>query len=58
MAKKKNRVTSKVWKKYKIINDKVERSRTCIKCGPGYFLAEHKDRWYCGNCHYSEMKKK
>ncbi|MDD5254270.1 MAG: 30S ribosomal protein S27ae [Candidatus Nanoarchaeia archaeon] len=55
MAKKKvkNKVPSKAWTKYK---DK--KGRFCPKCGPGYFLAEHKDRLYCGNCHYTEFSKK
>lgn len=31
--------------------------RACPKCGPGIFLAEHKNRFACGNCHYTEFKK-
>jgi len=60
MAKKKvkNKKPSEVWKKYKMQGDKVIRSKTCPKCGLGYFLAEHKDRFYCGHCHYLEMKSK
>ncbi len=60
MAKKKvkNKVPSKVWKKYKLQGNKLIRSKTCPKCGTGYFLAEHKDRFYCGHCHYLEMKSK
>jgi len=53
----KNKVPSKVWKKYIVKGDKVERKATCPKCGPGYFLAEHKDRTNCGKCHYTEFKK-
>lgn len=30
--------------------------RTCPKCGPGVYLAEHKDRWSCGKCGYYEKK--
>jgi len=58
MAKKKvkNKRPSQVWKKYTVGN-KLERKRTCIKCGSGYFLADHKDRWYCGKCHYVEIKR-
>ncbi|MCD6403782.1 MAG: 30S ribosomal protein S27ae, partial [Nanoarchaeota archaeon] len=26
-------------------------------CGPGVFLAEHKDRFSCGKCGYTEFKK-
>ena len=60
MAKKKvkNKKPSEKWKKYKIQDNKVVRSRSCPKCGPGNFLAEHKDRFYCGKCHYVEMKRK
>jgi ubiquitin-small subunit ribosomal protein S27Ae len=30
----------------------------CPKCGPGVFLANHKDRATCGACGYTEMKTK
>ncbi len=33
------------------------KNKSCPKCGPGYFLAEHKNRISCGKCHYTEMKK-
>lgn len=60
MAKRKvkNKKTSEKWKKYKIDGEKLTRAKTCLKCGPGNFLAEHKDRWYCGKCHYVEIKRK
>ncbi len=60
MAKKKvkNKKASERWKKYKIDGTKVVRMKSCPKCGVGNFLAEHKDRWYCGKCHYVEIKKK
>ncbi|AJF62937.1 MAG: 30S ribosomal protein S27ae [archaeon GW2011_AR20] len=60
MAKKKvkNKNPSKIWKKYKLQGDKLTRSRLCPKCGAGYFLGEHKDRFYCGHCHYVEIKPK
>jgi len=59
MAKKKvkNKKPSKKWEKYKLDGDKLARSKMCPRC-TGVFLAEHKDRLYCGNCHYVEMKKK
>jgi len=58
MAKKKvkNKIPSKRWKKYTIVNDKLSKKRFCPKCGDGFFLAEHKDRFYCGYCHYFEKK--
>jgi small subunit ribosomal protein S27Ae len=60
MAKKqvKNKKQSEVWKKYKVEGDKVTRSKYCQKCGPGYFLADHSDRYVCGKCGYVEVKKK
>ncbi|MCB9358861.1 30S ribosomal protein S27ae [Candidatus Woesearchaeota archaeon] len=32
------------------------KNRFCPKCGPGVMLADHKDRLYCGKCHYMEKK--
>lgn len=60
MAKKKvkNKKPSQVWKKYKLQGNKAMKSKTCPKCGAGCFLADHKDRWYCGHCHYVEIKSK
>lgn len=54
----KNKRPSQRYKKYKISGDKAERKQTCPKCGSGIFLAEHKDRLYCGKCHYMEKKSK
>lgn len=43
---------------YSLQEEKVARSRRfCPRCGPGVFLAEHEDRFTCGNCKYSETKK-
>lgn len=36
---------------------KYEARKFCPKCGPGYRLAEHKDRRTCGKCAFTEMKK-
>ena len=37
--------------------DKATAKNTfCPKCGPGVMLANHKDRRYCGKCHYMEKK--
>jgi len=47
-----------IYKYYKIEGDKVIRLRKfCPICGPGYFLAEHKDRLSCGRCGYTVKKK-
>lgn len=42
---------------YKVENDKVTRLRpTCERCGPGYFMANHKDRYTCGHCGFTRYK--
>lgn len=44
---------------YAVSDAKLERKRkNCPKCGPGVFLAEHKDRTTCGKCGYTEFKGK
>ena len=40
---------------YQVDGDKVTRTKpVCPKCGPGVFMATHKDRVSCG---YTEFKK-
>lgn len=60
MAKRKvkNKKPSESWKKYKVEGGKISRAKSCPRCGLGYFLADMKDRWYCGKCHYCEYKSK
>ncbi|MEM3577758.1 MAG: 30S ribosomal protein S27ae [Candidatus Bathyarchaeia archaeon] len=42
---------------YKIDKDKVVRLRpTCERCGPGYFMADHGDRFTCGRCGFTRYK--
>ncbi len=42
---------------YKIEGEKVSRTRpTCERCGPGYFMADHKDRYTCGHCGFTRYK--
>jgi ubiquitin-small subunit ribosomal protein S27Ae len=44
---------------YDTSNGVIKRTaKFCPKCGPGVFLAEHKDRVNCGACGYTEMKGK
>ena len=49
-------------KKYSHYNTKdgkvIKTRRHCPRCGPGVFLADHKTRFYCGRCHYTEFVKK
>lgn len=53
----KNQPTSKKYKMYKIVGDKVVREKSCPRCGNGVFLMKAKDRLYCGKCHYTEFLK-
>jgi ubiquitin-small subunit ribosomal protein S27Ae len=42
---------------YSTKGDQLTRThKTCPKCGPGTFLAEHPNRRSCGKCGYSEAK--
>lgn len=53
----KKRVQSHRYKSYEKKGDKVERkNQFCPKCGPGIFMANHKDRRTCGKCGYMEKK--
>lgn len=43
---------------YKVNGDTLERTKpVCPKCGPGTFMAVHKDRVSCGRCGYTEFNK-
>ena len=52
----KNKLTGKKYKHYKIEGDKVIRGKSCPRCGAGVFLAQHKNRLYCGKCHYTSFE--
>lgn len=44
---------------YKVDGNKISRVKpVCPKCGPGVFMAAHKDRVSCGKCGYTEFSKK
>jgi len=46
-----------VFSLYKIENDKIVRLRpTCERCGLGYFMADHGDRYTCGHCGFTRYK--
>jgi small subunit ribosomal protein S27Ae len=48
-----------IYKFYKVQGDKVTRSkRDCPRCGKGTFMAEHKDRFTCGKCGFTEFTHK
>jgi len=44
---------------YKIEGKELVRThRSCPKCGPSFFLANHYDRASCGRCGYTVFKRK
>mgnify|MGYP001151858123 CR=1 FL=1 len=46
-----------VFSLYRIESDKVIKLRpTCERCGPGYFMADHGDRYTCGHCGFTRYK--
>lgn len=48
-----------VYKFYKVEGDTVKRLKIeCPRCGRGYFMAEHEDRYTCGACRYTKFKSK
>ena len=54
---KKKKEEKGVFKLYKIEGDKIIRLRpTCERCGPGYFMADHGDRYSCGHCGFTRYK--
>ncbi|MDD5086805.1 MAG: 30S ribosomal protein S27ae [Candidatus Nanoarchaeia archaeon] len=61
MAKKKKKPKKAVDVKslYSVEGGTLKRNaKFCPKCGPGVFLARHKDRATCGKCGYTEFTKK
>lgn len=55
-AEKKKKVTRKLYTMYLVEGDKIiKKNKSCPKCGPGFFLGNHKDRIVCGKCGYSEF---
>ena len=55
MAKEKSKKKPKL--NYNISGGKIERkNRSCPKCGPGVFMANHSNRLTCGKCGYMEKK--
>ena len=42
---------------YKIEQGKLIRLLpNCERCGPGYFMADHKNRYTCGHCGFTRYK--
>jgi len=49
----------KQWEILKVDKNELKRQKkTCPRCGSGTYMAEHKDRYYCGSCKFTEWKKK
>ena len=56
-AEKKKREEKGAHALYKIENDKATRLRpACERCGIGYFMADHRDRYTCGHCGFTRYK--
>ena len=44
---------------YKVEGAKVSRAcPTCERCGPGFFMGDHHDRYTCGHCGFTRYKQK
>ncbi len=42
---------------YKIEEEELKRLRPfCERCGPGYFMADHGNRYTCGHCGFTRYK--
>ena len=48
-----------VFSYYKIEEEGLERLRPfCERCGSGYFMADHGNRYTCGHCGFTQYKRK
>ena len=57
-AEKKKREEKGAHALYKVEGDKATRVRpTCERCGIGYFMADHHDRFTCGRCGFTRYKR-
>lgn len=46
-----------VFHHYKVEGEKFKRLLPfCERCGPGYFMASHNDRYTCGHCGFTRYK--
>jgi small subunit ribosomal protein S27Ae len=55
---KKHREEKGVHALYKVEGEKVSRLRpTCERCGTGYFMGDHSDRYTCGHCGFTRYKR-
>jgi small subunit ribosomal protein S27Ae len=56
-AKPKKKKSKGVYAHYKVEEGKLKRMLPfCERCGPGYFMANHGDRYTCGHCGFTRYK--
>lgn len=54
---KKKKEEKGIFKLYKLEQNRVVRLRpTCERCGTGYFMADHGNRYTCGHCGFTKYK--
>lgn len=54
---KKKKKDKKIHTLYKVEEGKVTRILPiCERCGPGYFMADHGNRYTCGHCGFTRYK--
>ena len=54
---KKKKEEKGVYTLYRVDNEKVVRLRPiCERCGLGYFMADHGNRYTCGHCGFTKYK--
>ncbi len=46
-----------LWSHYSLKGNKLDKSLNfCPRCGPGYFMADHGNRFTCGKCGYTKFR--
>jgi len=54
---KKKKKEKSIFSYYKIDKESLTRLRPfCERCGPGYFMADHGNRYTCGHCGFTRYK--
>ncbi len=56
MAEKKQEKTKKASYYTVTATSATRKNKFCPKCGAGVFFAEHRDRFTCGKCGFTEWK--
>ncbi len=56
-AKPEKKKSKGIYVHYKVEEGKLKRLLPfCERCGPGYFMADHGDRYTCGHCGFTRYK--